>query len=461
MTSPARTPAADATLAYAVPQTDQPHLLVNLERRGQSYVVTVAPMGVEMIFRDVRVDSGVSADVTVVHRGRYVVRSGPMQMGLTGRNTLAKTVYALSGKASDETTWRGALEEAFRLVSEAEETLGGGVDLREANPTPPGSFWIAGRFWVNGPTVLVAPGKSGKSTIARALAVSLAEGREVIPGIVPRVTGPVLYVAAEAPTVSMHSRNLIAICAGLGIDRRRLGNSIVLLPTYGRPLHRIARSIAERAADFAGIILDSKGALESTSEHVAGVRERDALFWNALDQLGKATLIVAHPNREDAKRWNARGEGRVAGSEVSRDRTRMSWRATWRDEKAVEGESYRRYTLSNTWFNDGPTQASIGVAMQWRFGFNDDDPGVVSFHATDPLEPHDEGNGERSAPTVPVGEVMQSTLDAWQAGVRTAAALRELNPDLDAATARSRLRRLKLSGLVVDDSGDDEGDDGE
>src|SRR4051794_21912513 len=90
----------DPLLGYAVPRTDEPSLGATLERHDSSYVVTVAPMGAELTFRDVRVDGGLSADVTIAHRGRFILRSGAMAMGLAGRDTLARTAYGLTGKSA-------------------------------------------------------------------------------------------------------------------------------------------------------------------------------------------------------------------------------------------------------------------------------------------------------------------------------------------------------------------------
>ncbi len=447
MTSTTRTRQADPLVRYGVSVEDPPNLHVEIERIGLSYRAKVSPLGAELLFRDIRQDREPAAEVAISIRRRHLFRT-TSTLSLTGRDRLAKTAFRMS-QAGDAQTWEFAVHAAVEKVMEAEESLSGASDLRYADPTGVGSFWIAGRFWVNGPTVLVMPGKGGKSSMARAIAVSMASGRMVIPGIEPKVFGPVLYVAAEAPTVSMHTRSVIAICRGAGVDRDRMQYPITLLPTQGRPLHRVARMISEQAADHVAVILDSKSALESTSEHMAGIRERDSLFWNAVDQIGKATLIIAHPNREDARRWG-RADGRSAGAEISHDRTRMNWRGTWRDEQAVTGTSFRRYTLENTWFNDGPTQAPFGIGVTWAFGVNDQDPGTVYFtevepilrsHQTDEPETSDD-LPEEAATEGDLRPAMREALEAWRAGARTPGALRKAVPGLSYEAAKQRIRRL-------------------
>ena len=70
---------------------------------------------------------------------------------------------------------------------------------------------------------------------------------------------------------------------------------IKLQPTFGRPLHRIARSLAQKASDYGAVILDSCQALHSSGDNGAGIRERDSLSWNSIDQFGRPVHIVGPP----------------------------------------------------------------------------------------------------------------------------------------------------------------------
>lgn len=451
-------PGADPLTRYGVAPDELPKQRVELERVGQSYRATATPLGASIMFRDVRVDRDLSADISVALRGLHLFRSGSVSLGMRSRSEIARTAHELSG-ASDVPTWKQAVFAATEQVMEAEEHLSGGVDLRTAALTTNGALYALRPIFYSGPTTLTMPGKAGKSTIARAGAVSVATGLDVIPGCVPQVRGPVLYVAAEAPVVASHSRGVEAICRGLGIDRRRVDHELKMQPTYGRPLHRIARSLAEQAADYALVVLDSYQALQSTSDHAgSGIRERDTLFWSSLDMFDRPVLIVAHPNREDAKRWDKVRDGRPAGSDVARDRSRMNWMGKTKDLQAIVGKRYRRYTLINTWFNDGATQPDVAFGMHWVLGTTDEDPGTVRF-----MDLADEDTVELAEPTeqpkqevkeTEIGDAMRETLDAWRAGVRTPGELRKRQPELSEAAAKQRLRRLRESGLVVPDDED-------
>jgi hypothetical protein len=407
-----------------------------LERVGPSYRVTVADA--VFFFREVRVDRDLSADVTVVYRGVHLFRTGST-LGLTGRDKLAKTAAEIS-KSDPGMPWRTATFAAVEAVLAAEERMGAPVDLRTAD-TGTGFVHVLRPLQPNGPSVVVMPGEGGKSTMARALAVSIATGREVIPGIVPAVTGPVLYIAAEDPVAEWHARSVEAIVRGLGISRGTLDHPIELQKTGGRPLHRLARSVAEQAADHALVILDSLQALLPTAESFGNIRDRDGLLWNAVDAIDRPVLILAHPNRADSQRWNE-ADGRVAGSEVNRDRSRIAWRGVWQDEKAVAGTSFRRYTLTNVKNNHGPRYAPIDFAASWEFGQSEDDPGTVRFM---------ESEAVNQAPklSVPLADALRE----YRAGNVSPASISEAL-EIPLNTAKSRLRLLKGRGEITGSPGD-------
>lgn len=427
---PPSTPEEAAAIAAAI-LDDRP--LVLLERRGPSYRVTAPEVGLEMTFRDVRTGGELTADVAVGVAGRHLFRT-TTTLSLTARDKLAKTAAEFSGTTAP--TLRRALFAAVEAVLAAEDEVDAPVDLRFGSlALPAGGLHIARPIWPTGSVVLVSPGDAGKSTIARALAVSIAGSLAVLPGVQPIGNPrPVLYVAGEDPVAYWHARSVEAICRGIGIDRSSLAQPIELFDARGRPLHRIARAIAERAADFGAIILDSQQALLAQADASGGIRDRDSLFWSAVDQSDQATFVIAHPNRADARDWT-RADGRVAGSEVNRDRVRMAWRGEWKDEPAVVGTSFRRYTLTNTKANHGPTEPPLAFAAAWQFGV-DDDPGVLRFMPAEPI---------RATPKL--SPELAETLAAYRNGVTTPAPLaKALNININ--TAKSRLRLLGERDLL-------------
>lgn len=407
---------------------------VKVERLGPSYRVHVKPLRCALTFRDVRTAGELAADVSVAYRGAHVFRT-TTTLTLTGREKIAKVAAEMVGEGTPD-GWKRAVFAAVEAVLEAEENLGAPVDLRAASlALPAGGTHILRPIWPAGSVVLVSPGDAGKSTIARALAVSLATGQSIIPGIAPvGIPRPVLYVAAEDPVSYWHSRSLEAICRGAGIDRGTMPQPVELFDSRGRPLHRIARSIAERAADFGAIILDSQQALLAQMDQNGGIRDRDTLFWASIDALTASVFVIAHPNRSDARGWD-KADGRIAGSEVNRDRVRMAWRGTWKDERAVIGTSYRRYTLENTKNTHGPKEMPLSFAAHWTFGF-DDDPGVLTFSRSDP-----------ETEELHLSAELTDAMQAYEAG-HTSPAVLAAHLGIPVNTAKSRLRLLKERGIV-------------
>ena len=408
---------------------------VKIEAVGPSYRVTVDSR--EYVFRDVRVDRDLSADVAVSHGGRHLFRS-TSALSLTGRKNIARTAAEMD--SGDYPAWLAATFAASEAVMEAVEQLASGVDLRYSPLVTDRPAWTARPFWPDGAGFLIMPGEAGKSTILRAIAVSIVTGLEIIPGIVPMVRGPVLLVVAEDPSQRSHTFSIEAICRGAGIDRSGLDYPIILVPSKGRPLHRLVRSLAERAADAAGVTMDAQQGLLAIGEQ-GNIRDQAALFWNAIDELDRPAFVTAHPNLEQARTWD-RSDGRAAGSEVNRDRPRIAWAGHWADERAVAGASFRRYTLTCTKYNNGPHPGPLSFGMSWTFPLGDDDPGEVSFSPCQPVIRARKTDAPR------LTAAMQQTLDAYQAGATTPAKLQAALGLDSYETAHSRLARLQQSGAL-------------
>lgn len=414
---------------------DDPYT-VSVERLGSAYRVIVEPFGALFEFRDVTLGREASADVSVHRAGHRIFRSGTT-LSLSGRRTIARTAADLTRTNGDQ--WNAVTFVAVEAAIEAVEQLSAGVDLRTAALTSDRARWA---IWPVQPTAtgyVIGPGESGKSTKARACGVSVASGREIIPGLSPRLSGPVLYVVSEDPSQEWHVRSIEAICRGAEIDRARLAHPIWFHAARGRPLHRLVRSLAERAADAALVILDAQQGFMGVDEN-GNVRDQAARFWNAVDELERPTMVIAHPNLAGARDWN-KADGRAAGAEVNRDRPRISWAVRFRDEPSAVGTSFRRYELECTKHNNGPRPGPVTFAAAWQYPVGDTDPGVLRFLPSEPL-----GDALPDEPTPKEAD----TLRAWKEGHRTPSAIATAL-GIDANTAKARVRRLKAKGFIRDE----------
>jgi AAA domain len=425
-----------ALVSDLAPCDDKPAAAsVTVERMGPTYQVDAAPLGARFTFRDVRTAGELAADVSVSSATGHLFRT-TTTLTLTGREKIAKTASELDGGPATYTTWRAATFSAVEAVLQAEENIGRPVDLRTAGTEgPPGGLHLSRPIWPVGSAVLVAPGEAGKSTIARAVAVCVAGGIVTIPGVQPpKECRPVLYVAAEDPSPYWHARSIEAICRGLGIDRSRIAQPVELFDARGRPLHRLVRALAERAGDHGAIVLDSQQALLAQLDASGGVRDRDSQFWRAVDELEASVFVIAHPNRADSRDWNRAEDGRIAGSEVNRDRPRMTWRATWKDAQGLAGESRRAYTLTNTKNSHDRTEPPLGFTAEWTFGIAGD-TGSLRFTESTP-------QAASGGPTL--SKAMAETLAAYESGATTAPLLLDALPHVATLeNARQRLSRLR------------------
>ena len=107
-TRAASRPGTDPLTRYGVVENELPRQRVTLERVGQSYRANAQPLGASIMFRDVRVDRDLSADISIALRGRHLFRSGSVSLGMRSRSEIARTAHELSG-ASDLPTWKQAV----------------------------------------------------------------------------------------------------------------------------------------------------------------------------------------------------------------------------------------------------------------------------------------------------------------------------------------------------------------
>lgn len=403
-----------------------------LTPKGNSYQVDVLPLDAHFLFRDVVTGGELRGDVTVSHGSKHLFRT-TSTLSLAGRDKVAKT--AAEFDSGDGPAWRLAVFAAVEKVIDAEERAGESADLRFAEEADSNDSMLVDHIFPEAATVMIAPNGMGKSTIARAIALSLATGREVIPGCTPRVTGPVLYVAGEDAVVKYHARHLAALCRGNGIDRSKIASSIRMYNTVGRPLSQIGRTIAEQAYDCVAVILDSHESLLSPIRNGGNIREQASAYWNAVDQIGKPTFTISHPNREDRKNWNA-SEGAMAGAEVNSDRMRCAWKVLSQDDHDEMMKLRRRkYTLQNTKWSHGEELPDVSFAVEhWRDGAGLDTARFVSS-----------GRVATSAVPRSVGRppsAFSETRDAYNAGANTPAALAKAL-DISYDNARMRLSRFK------------------
>jgi len=138
------------------------------------------------------------------------------------------------------------------------------------------------------PTLIFGPGGEGKTTIAMAVAVSVATGASVVPGWVPEVTGPVLALdfendAERSDVIIRRIATGAGIAAPLIHYRRCYG-------AFADQLEEVADFVSREAVAL--VLIDPVAHAEGTSQ--GDPREGALRMFDALRQLGTASLLIDH-----------------------------------------------------------------------------------------------------------------------------------------------------------------------
>lgn len=219
-------------------------------------------------------------------------------------------------------------------------------------------------------SVLFADGASGKSLILLACAVSVATGEEIIPGIIPQRSGPVIYWDWEWDAES-HAERLQAICAGAGIEvprgmilyQREMASVIEAVP-------RMRKRIAETGAIF--VVADSLGFARGGEPNSADLTVR---MFGAFRTLTVPVLASDHVSKD------AKDGTHSFGSAYTFNAARMMWRV---DAQKEEGKDEFYTALVNTKANR-KTQRTRGLIVRLQTDA-DERLLVVNFEATDVRE---------------------------------------------------------------------------
>src|ERR1035437_617069 len=232
-------------------------------------------------------------------------------------------------------------------------------------PTPPNDRWCVEPLIMKGrPALLFGPGGVGKSLIALTGGLSVAYGREIIPGIPPSVHGPVLYLDWETTKDVINDR-IQNLATGHHFTPTR--NSIY----YRHCVRPLATDAEELSAIVAAkgivlVIVDSSAYAMGAQGEYGDANESILRMHEALRIIGVTSLIVDHVNKTDAKAKG--GASTPYGSAYKTNAARVSWEV--RKEPSAEG---LRISLYHAKSNDTALLPPIGISLDWG-------PDSIAFH---------------------------------------------------------------------------------
>ncbi len=158
------------------------------------------------LWADITVANITDGVATLLHASRLNVLSVP------NRNQVGMAL----GKRGIRVDWGVILEQAcFRAIERYREGEPA-YDLREVNPFERPRWFLKPYVEHSGPTVLFAPGGTGKTYLAEAMAVTASSGRNIL-GFLNGPPVPVLYLDWETDRYT-HKERTAAICNSAQID---------------------------------------------------------------------------------------------------------------------------------------------------------------------------------------------------------------------------------------------------
>ncbi len=331
-------------------------------RQGLGYVMTIPDLGIRFEMDRVRSSEGdwhghlivsstwhgsrpITSGRDIVHYSRVNLLSA------SGRTAVVRALVARHPSApADALDWAGFLEDFYLRVVEAERLADDGDVLVGRIPEETGREWLIEPLVLSKqPTILYGLGGVGKSVIAQGLAVSVASGVGVLPGISCRLTGPVVYLDWETDAETVN-RRVAAISRAAGISP---APEIVYRPGRG--------ALADRADSLARLVAVSGAVLliiDSATHAIGSAGYGDSAdaareMFGALAATETTCLVIDHLAKN--------GDGKSPyGSVLKVNKAR----ATWQVEDLDAGRVVLRHRKHNNTAELGP----LGLRIEWGDG---------------------------------------------------------------------------------------------
>lgn len=186
------------------------------------------------------------------------------------------------------------------------------------------------------PGMIVAPSGSGKSTLAAGIALSTSHELEIIPGIEPRIPGPVIYIGQEEDREQMRKR-VELMCRGHGVTLHK--DRLIYMKLLGGSLIDTAERVAEAVGRWKVVLVIIDSAQATWGNDGDSVREYASKWFSSVERLGAPALIIEHPNLQSTKKPGQFFE--AAGTSVKRDRAGHVWLVSSVELPVRDGYPYK------------------------------------------------------------------------------------------------------------------------
>jgi hypothetical protein len=332
---------------------------------------------------DLRISTNIAGIKTidgVMHMARFNLSSS------TTRNSLSKLLESRTPKET-KMDWYDGLEALCQKVMLA-EMIGqpyvatGDVPL---NGDRPPRHAIDPLVPARVTSLLYGPGGSGKSVIALACAMSVLSNHAIIPGFLPGITGPVLYLDWETD-VSVVNERAQSIAKGCGLASPPITYRRCIRP-LAEEAEEIANAVAEREIVY--LVIDSAGMAIGAGGDRSDANESTLRLFDAIRHIGVTTQIIDHVSKQEMKTAN----GKALMPYGSIYKINLA-RSAWELRNTSEGES-NSISLIHAKANDSRLHAPINLVINWQ-------PDCITFLESEPtLEPYaPKDDGDRASQIV-------------------------------------------------------------
>jgi hypothetical protein len=409
--------------------------LPEVQRVGLGYVARFARLGIVIHLDRIRESRGdTTAELTIRRYGSHLLQQRFNLTSGTARGAMARD---LDGRPRpngwERVDWRELLEMTCLAVL-ARERAGDALDTIGQDPIV---RTVERRLFVPfvplaAPTLIWAPGGTGKSTFARAMVASLELTAEVLPGWHPRNEARCLVLDYESDRTEWNN-GLRRIAAGIGMEFEREIHYIRMTRPVADQVERLSMLVAERGIGF--VVVDSVEKAMGAGDSGDTYERRALRLFDAIRLLGPVTsILIDHVTGDDLRTGEQRVIRKSIGSTMKQALARGAYDLK-RERDPAPGLT--EYVLHNAKpLADGPQVPPYSFRIRY-----DGDDGPIRFELADVI-------AEELVATLPIR--MRSAQTLYREGPMTAVALARLLDEKDKSVRNALARNPRVFVQHVD-----------
>lgn len=325
---------------------------MRVSREGLGYRAAVIEEGISLSVDRITESRGETYGELTVERipEGHLMRS---RMSLVSSGARQGAARYLESRSSG-VRWTSILETLFVEVLRQEREGAPVVTIGKLPKRPSTEFLLRPMLPDGKPTILFGAEGTGKSTLAAAIAVTVATGQPCLGGWSVDQTRQVLILDWESSPADWN--DLIAAVA-CGVDQeppdvlyREMAQALT------SDLYSVARIVAEN--DVGLVIIDSVGLASPSAKEGSDANDAAVRLFSALRHLRTTTLLIDHVTKSDDSGTTSRPYGSVYKPALARATYEL------RAAEEADADGTRHLALYHRKHNMTARQAPVGIAVR-------------------------------------------------------------------------------------------------